>query len=198
FTATVTAVAPGGGNPSGTVTFKRGSLVLGTGTLSTTNGVTTATYTTTPGQLITGTNQVTAVYAGDGNFTASNSSALTQTVTQTGTTTSVASSANPSVYGQPVTFTATVAAAAPGGGNPTGTVKFWLGGVGGTLLGTGTLGTSNGVTTASYTTTAGQLPVGAGQTVTAEYGGDVAFTASSGTASQTANQARSTPTAPAS
>jgi len=34
------------------------------------------------------------------------------------------SSANPSIAGQPVTFTATVTAAAPGGGIPAGSVTF--------------------------------------------------------------------------
>jgi hypothetical protein len=34
FTATAAAVAPGSGTPTGTVTFKNGTTVLGTGTLS--------------------------------------------------------------------------------------------------------------------------------------------------------------------
>ncbi len=43
------------------------------------------------------------------------------------TTTTLVSSANPSVRGQTVTFTATVAAAAPGAGTPTGEVTFYDG-----------------------------------------------------------------------
>jgi Ca2+-binding RTX toxin-like protein len=48
----------------------------------------------------------------------------TLTVTASSTTTAVTSSANPSVYAQPVTFTATVTPVAPGGGTPTGNVTF--------------------------------------------------------------------------
>src|SRR5262249_44379944 len=44
------------------------------------------------------------------------------------TTTTVTSSPNPSVFGQSVTFTATVSAASPGSGTPTGTVTFEDGG----------------------------------------------------------------------
>src|SRR5262249_56922774 len=49
----------------------------------------------------------------------------TLTVNPDGTTTSVTSSLNPSVYGQSVTFTATVSANAPGSGTPQGTVTFY-------------------------------------------------------------------------
>ena len=40
----------------------------------------------------------------------------------------ITSPANPSVYGQSVTFTATVAANPPGSGTPTGTVQFQIDG----------------------------------------------------------------------
>ena len=92
----VIAASPGTGTPTGTVTFKDGSTTLGTGTLS--GG--TATFSTS--QLAVGPNSITAVYGGDTNFTTSTSSALTQTVNQDGTTTTVTSSANPSVFGQTV------------------------------------------------------------------------------------------------
>ena len=73
-----------------------------------------ATYTTTAFQLSLGSgHSITAAYGGDVNFTTSTSTALSQTVNQDSTTTSVASSTNPSVYGQSVTFTATVSANAP-------------------------------------------------------------------------------------
>jgi hypothetical protein len=78
------------------------------------------------------------------------------------TTTVLASSPNPTVFGQPVTFTATVAVVPPGIGTPTGTVTF-LDGT--TTLGTGTL--AAGV--ATYTTNA--LAV-ASHALTAVYGGD--------------------------
>src|SRR5207302_6439180 len=108
FTATVTASAPGAGTPTGTVTFKDGATTLGTGTLS--SG--TATFATST--LSVAAHSITAVYGGDTNFTGSTSSALTQTVNKPGTTTALSSSANPSAFGQSVTFTATVAVLAPG------------------------------------------------------------------------------------
>jgi hypothetical protein len=77
-------------------------------------------------------------------------------------------------------FTATVAAASPGAGTPTGTVTFKNGS---TTLGTGTL--SGGV--ATYTT--GALAIGT-LSITAVYGGDTNFTGStSSVLSQVVNQA---------
>src|SRR6202042_1289448 len=57
-------------------------------------------------------------------FAASTSTALTQTVSQDGTTSVVISSVNPSASGQPVVFTAVEIPIAPGTGTPTGTVMF--------------------------------------------------------------------------
>ena len=176
FTATVTAASPGSGTPTGTVTFSDGTTTLGTGVLSA--GV--ATYTTMAFQLSLGSGQsITAAYGGDGNFTTSTSTALSQTVNQDSTTTSVVSSTNPCVFGQSVTFTATVTANAPGSGTPTGTVSF---SVGSTSLGTGTL--SGGV--ATFTTSS---PLAAGNdSIKASYSGDTNFKSSTGTLSQTVNQ----------
>src|SRR5262249_5193755 len=53
---------------------------------------------------------------------------LEASATQVATTTEVTSSRLSSVYGQAVTFTATVAAEAPGGGTPTGSVQFVIDG----------------------------------------------------------------------
>jgi hypothetical protein len=119
FTAVVTATAPGGGVPTGTVTFKNGSTVLGTGTL---DGSGHGTFITS--SLAVGSASITAAYGGDGNFGASTSSTLTQTVNKDATTSSVTSSLNPSKHGQSVTFTATVIANAPGTATPTGSVTF--------------------------------------------------------------------------
>src|SRR6266436_229334 len=91
-------------------------------------------------------------------------SALEITVVPGTTTTSVASSANPSAAGQSVTFTATVAVTT-GAGTPTGTVTFLDGG--------GTLGTASlGGSAATFTTT--QLAVGS-HSITAVYNGDPNF-----------------------
>jgi hypothetical protein len=160
------------------MTFKDGSATLGTATLSTANGVTTAIFMTT--SLGIGSGQaITAVYSGDPNFTSSTSAALAQTVNQAATTTTLTfSPANPTP-GQTVTFTATVAASSPGAGNPTGTVTFKDGS---TTIGTGTLSTTGGVTTTSFTTAS--LSAGT-HTITASYGGDASFTGSSGSTTVT-------------
>ena len=49
---------------------------------------------------------------------------ITHTVNKAATTIALTSSALPSVFGQPVTFTATVSVLAPGAGSPTGTIMF--------------------------------------------------------------------------
>ncbi len=87
------------------------------------------------------------------------------------TTTELTSSANPSVYGQSVTFTATCSGqgSVVSGQWPTGTVTF---SDGSTSLGTGTL---NGSGTATVITTS--LSVGS-HTITAVYNGDANFSSS--------------------
>ncbi|MDM7999197.1 MAG: MBG domain-containing protein [Dehalococcoidia bacterium] len=110
-----------------------------------------------------------------------------------GTTTAVASSANPSTYGDPVTFTATITRMS-GTGTPTGTVQFWHGAV---LLGTDTLGAvSDGV--AEATLDVSSLDAG-NHTITAVYLGDSVFGGSNGALSggQTVNQRPITVTADA-
>src|SRR5439155_368588 len=119
FTATVKAKTSGAGTPTGTVTFRDGPTTLGTGTLNASGHATFVTST-----LAVGAHPITASYGGDATFSGSTSSTLTQTVKKASTTTLVSSSANPSVSGQSVTFTATVTANSPGAGTPTGTVTF--------------------------------------------------------------------------
>ena len=140
-----------------------GSTALGSATLSSGK----ASFKTT--SLAGGSQAITAVYGGDGNFITSKSVALTQTVQQDATTTNLKSSANPSVFGQSVTFTATVKAASPGSGTPSGTVTFYDGS---TTLGSATLG---GTGTASFTTSS--LSVGS-HSIKVSYGGDADFKAS--------------------
>jgi hypothetical protein len=74
FTATVTAVAPGSGVPSGTVTFKDNGTTLGTLTLASGS----ATFSTS--SLSAGTHPITAVYSGSGSFAASTSNTVSQSV----------------------------------------------------------------------------------------------------------------------
>ena len=74
LTATVAAVSPGVGTPTGTVDFmdqtSSGSSSLGSEMLS--NGVATISTTLIP----SGDNSITAVYSGDTNFAGATSSAL--------------------------------------------------------------------------------------------------------------------------
>ncbi len=177
FTVTVSAVAPGAGTPTGTVTLRDGTSTLSTATLS--NGTATFTF-----DLTAGSHPISAVYGGDANFATSTSATLTQGVNQTAattTTTRVTSSANPSVFGQSVTFTATVSPVLAASGTPTGMVTFRDGT---TNLFTSAL-TTSGV--ATFTTTT----LGAGtHAITAVYGGDANFSGStSATLTQTVNPA---------
>nr|WP_033271856.1 Ig-like domain-containing protein [Streptomyces lydicus] len=145
FTATVTPVAPGAGTPTGTVTFVATdglTTVILTGTLV--GGTTTV---TTNGLVTAGSYVVTATYSGNANF-AGSVGTDTQTVGQAATITTVTSSPDPSVVGQPVTFTATVTPVAPGAGVPTGTVTFVISG-GPTLTGTLSGGTASVTTSPS-------------------------------------------------
>src|SRR4051794_18276975 len=92
-----------------------------------------------------------STYNGDIEYAASPASAtLTQNVNQASTTTTLTSSANPSVFGQSVTFTATIGVSAPGSGAgtaPTGTITFSVDGVAGTPI---AVSTTAGVTTATF------------------------------------------------
>jgi Bacterial Ig-like domain (group 3)/Bacterial Ig-like domain (group 2)/Galactose oxidase, central domain len=164
FTATVSPSAA-----TGTVTFKDGSTTLGTGTLSSGK----ATYKTS--SLAVGSHSITAVYGGNSNYNGSTSSVLTQTVNKATTTTTVASSKNPSTFGGSVTFTATISPS-----TATGTVTFKDGS---TTLGTGTVSSGK----ATYTTSA--LAAGS-HSITAAYGGDSNYSGSnSSTLTQTVNKA---------
>ena len=155
FTATVSVNGPGSNalaNPTGTVTFYDSGVAIGTGMLSGTASDTAAFATST---LSTASHTITAAFtSGNGSFNASPVSAsISQVVNKASTTTVVTSSANPSVSGQVVTFTATVSIASPGSSavaNPTGTVTFYDSGV---AIGTGTLSGTATVTATFATST---------------------------------------------
>jgi hypothetical protein len=175
FTATVKSLAPGSGTPMGTVTFREGSTILATASLS--GG--SASYTTA--MLGAGSHTITATYNGGVNYMASSGSAG-ETVSKDTTTTALSATPTSSTFGQPVTFTAIVSANAPGSGTPTGTVTFTDGS---TLLATVALsGSSASFSTASLS--------GGSHTITATYSGDSNFTTSSGTATVTVGMAATT------
>ena len=176
LTATVAAVLPGAGTPTGTVSFFDGGALLGTGTLA--GGV--ATFSTSA--LAVGSHSLTAVYGGDASFTGSTSPVVTQTVNKAATTTTVQSCtpAQP-VVGQAFTCLATVAAVSPGAGTPTGTVTFRAdNSVTGTVIGTCTLNQGSPDQCTSSPAFAG-LAVGA-HTIYAIYSGDLQFLGSTSAA----------------
>jgi len=72
----------------------------------------------------TGTQNTTVQYLGNSNFVSSSSNILTQVVSQARITITITSDANPSVFSQKVTFTATISPVSPATVTPTGTVTF--------------------------------------------------------------------------
>jgi len=181
FTATVTS---GAGVPAGAVTFTEGATVWASGV--TVDGAGHAAFGTAA--LAVGSHTLTAAFTGASGWANSsgNDASSPQVVTRDATTAVVSSSANPSVYSQPVTFTATVTANAPGSGVPTGTVTFKDGS---STLGTGAL---DGTGHATFTTST--LSV-AGHSITAVYGGDASFNGStSAIVTQTVNKDGTTAT----
>jgi large repetitive protein len=127
FMATVSSQDEGAGTPTGTVQFQiDGSNAGGPVSLGISGGVSTASFSTP--LLAVGTHLVTASYSGNASFAGSSGSLSGgQAVNKADTTTVVSSSVNPSVAGQTVTFTATMAVNAPGStalASPTGSVIF--------------------------------------------------------------------------
>jgi hypothetical protein len=151
FTATVSSSA--GAPPNGElITFKNGSAVLGTAALSAGNA--SLTISSLPVGIFT----ITATYPGDSTFAASTSPGLRQVVNSTAksaTATTLAASLNPSIYGQAVTWTATVTSSASA--TPTGKVTFtW-----GNIIGTATLNASGVATLTKSSLNADTFPLAA-------------------------------------
>jgi len=133
LTATVTAAGGGTGTPTGSVTFTDGTSIIGTAAVDASGKAVL-----TSAGLSAGAHTITASYAGDNNFDPSSTAgggSVSQVVNQSSTLTSLVSSVNPSVFGQTVVLSATVAASS-GNGIPSGTVTFTDGS---TSLGSGTL-----------------------------------------------------------
>jgi nitrogen fixation protein FixH len=167
FTAVLSPVTPIGSTPvpSGMVTFFADGNSIGTGTLGANGQATVSTAALTVGSHI-----ITTTYGGDINFNGSNGTLnanqqVINAIGGTATTTTLMSSQNPSSIGQSVTFTATVSGS---GGTPTGTVTFSVDGAAGTPI-----ALSGGQ--ALFTTST--LPLG-NHNITAAYGGDTNFAAS--------------------
>jgi uncharacterized repeat protein (TIGR03803 family) len=159
-----------GAPPNGeTVTFMKGTKVLGTGTLS--GGSASFTTSTLP----VGTNYIKAVYSGDSTFATSMSKAASQVVNKATTTTALTSSLNPSKVGQSVTFAASVTPQFSG--TVKGSVTFYDG-----TTALKTVALSGGV--AKFTTST--LTLGA-HSITAKYNGSTSFDGSSASMTQTVN-----------
>ena len=120
FTGAVAANIAGSGTPTGTVRFKEGAAVLGSGPL---DGSGHASFATSA--LSLGTHVITPLYSGDLSFVSHTLPAITQVV-NVGTLTALVSSQDPSGDGQSVTLTAAVTPAT-GSNTPTGTVAFLQG-----------------------------------------------------------------------
>ncbi|NEW72839.1 beta strand repeat-containing protein [Streptomyces rhizosphaericus] len=181
LTASVAAVPPGSGTPTGTVTFiisADGPTVTGTLDGSGNASVTVP-------ALSVGTHQVAAFYNGDTNFAPSNSPLTPLTVNPASSTTTLTISPASPVCGEAVTLCAQVTTTPPGTCAPTGTVTFTI--AGGPTL-TGTLDATG---QACVTTSA--IPVGT-HAVTATYAGNGDVAASTGTGSVTVGQGASTTT----
>ena len=173
---TVTAAAPGAGTPTGTVNVTRdGGTPVCAITLSGGTGSCTPSLTTPGAYTLTG------AYGGDANFNGSNDTDA-HTVNKANSAVTVTSAVDPSVSGQTFTVTATVTAAAPGAGTPTGTVNVTRDG--GTAVCAITLSAGSGSCTTSLTTPGAY-------TLTGTYGGDANFNGNTGTDGHSVNKADS-------
>ena len=166
-TFTCTVSASNGSPPTGQVTFKEGSTVLGQSMLGAAKAARISVS-----SLTAGTHTITAAYLGNSRF-AGSSASVSQTVNKLAATASIMSaSANPSTYGLAVTFSANVSGS---GATPTGTVTF---DDGTTVLVSSALDASGN---SSYTTTATAL-AGGSHAITAVYSGDNSYSGSTSTA----------------
>jgi hypothetical protein len=179
FTAAVANTGVSGSTPTGTVTFQATLYhVDGFGMLGSTTTVLAADVplddsgqaAVTTAALGPGNQFVHAAYSGDANFSAGGAG-LVQKIHDKASSTTLQSSHNPAQVGLAVTFTATVAAAPPASGIPTGMATFRESA---TFLAQVPLNASGA---ASFSTAA--LPIGS-HTITAVFSSDTHFAASSG------------------
>src|SRR6202522_1712276 len=179
---TASDVTIGGNGPS---SYGPTSCTAGSGDSLTCSAIYTPTTADGPGSY-----NETASFSGDGNYSAASSSQTSNfSITSASAGTVVTSSGSPSTYGQPVTFTATISGQ---NGNVKSRIKQHV--VTGTVAwsantgcGTTTVSSGNpGVATCTTST----LAVGT-DNVTANYSGDSNHSASSGSFSQSVNQATS-------
>ena len=181
FTATVSTIASGGPTPTGSLTFAIDGGTPQPGT-SYTSGCPAfslcASYAISSLMVNGSPHSVSAAYINaDDSFTSSvGALAGGQTVQTASTSTAVSSSQNPSIFGQSITFMATVSNASGTGVTPTGSVQFIVDGLnfGSPVALTG--GTATSAPTSALTAS------GSPHTVTANYvNSDGNFSNSNGT-----------------
>ena len=171
ITADIAVQSPGAGHPGGAVEFQDGTTDI-VGCSAQAVKTTSETAACTTSSLNVASHNITATYTGDNNFNGSSTAAaLSQPVSKAASAITLGAPA-PSTQGQAATFTAVLTAVAPGAGTPTGTVTFYNGTK---SLGTSQPSVSNGTDQATFSTS--HLDVGA-HAITASYGGDGNFTAS--------------------
>ena len=163
FTASVFAMSPGSGTPTGSVTFLDGSKILGTAALNA-NGRATLSVAT----LAVGSHEITVSYGRTANFGTTTAS-TSHTVRRATGSVIVTSSANTSVFGQAVTFTATMHS---GGVLPTGTVVFMNGS---NILGTGSWDSTGQATFTTAALGAGSHTITISYLATANFAGGTAW-----------------------
>lgn len=171
FTATVNSQY--GGAVTGTVIFQDGGVTIATVPLAGSQAAYSTSYKTA------GVHPITGTYSGDENNTGSTSAILTETIWKPSipSTTVMATSGSPSVFGQAVTFTATVT---PNHGTiPDGELVTFYDGK--KVLGSIALASGR----AAFTTAA--LPVKM-HTIKGAYAGDASFKPSTGTVTQVVNK----------
>ena len=173
---TVTVSASGGGSPTGTVDFHIGPSSMDTVTLDG-NGQASAQGIWAN---LVGEFAVTASYSGDSSFDPGVSEPLIIVSVKAPTTTTVAAVPSPTMYGDPVTFTATVAAPGLGHG-PTGSVAFFhVHGDTRTWLGTEPLVVGTDTRVGSHASVETAALPGGEDGVQAVYRGDPTFLTSTG------------------
>ncbi len=171
FTATVSTTG-GGATATGTVQFKDGSTVLGTGTLNASGVATFATASLTEGD-----HSISAAYLEGAAHKASVSTSITQVVGRYTPTIALVPSSSPSSASDALVLTVTLTPPAMTATIPSGTVQF---SVDGTSRATVTLSSGAAAWTVS------DLTAGP-HTLTATYNGDTRFRSVTTTLSQTVN-----------
>ncbi|GEM_PF-892355 len=160
---TVDVVAPGSGTPTGNVTVSDSAVTSAGGAVAGDGSWSCSLASTTVGVLPQKTLTATYLDSEDPDY-AGSTDTESHTVNKADTTTTVTSDINPSVTGEEVEFTATVAAAAPGSGTPTvtATMTFYEGG---SSLGQDTDGSDGWKLKHTF-------PSAGAKTITATYSGD--------------------------